>query len=171
MHESSFKMAKTRHGGALLALFTVVCAIPFATGCATANEPELARPTGVVPRPPVGPTPAELQARRGAKYWTSDCGPCHGANGEGAEGGPRIIGVGALPADPPSTANMRAQRFVHATEVFQFTRRHMPADFAALATDDYYWDVVAFVLSKNGIDLKGHVLDADSAEQVLVHPK
>jgi len=112
-----------------------------------------------------------VQLRRGAKYWAYDCAGCHGLNGEGGQGGPRVIGPGALPLDPRATAKVRKEIFAKASDVLVFTRRHMPSDFAGLATDEYYWDVTAFVLSQNGIDLHGRVLDPVSAEFVLLHAK
>ena len=105
----------------------------------------------------------EEQLAVGARYFARDCAGCHGATGEGTQVALRIIGPGALPVNPPPYAMQRKTHFVTAAGVFRFIATHMPNDVIGQSTDSYYWDTLAFVLSRNGVDLHGRVLDGTTA--------
>jgi hypothetical protein len=83
------------------------------------------------------------QARSGAALYRANCSNCHGAEGQGSEKAPRLVGVG------------RAER--SAIDEARFVARHAPHIDV--------WPVVAFELKANGIDLGAQTLDASSASR------
>ena len=153
---------------ALVAVSTLACARANETA-SSANPPSHAPPShegeSVTPS-----SPPSTQLAVGEKYFARDCVACHGDQGQGATGGPRIIGAGALPIDPPSSALQRKTHFVTARDVHDFIATHMPNDVIGQMPDSYYWDTLAFVLSRNGVDLGGKVLDDTDASSIALHP-
>jgi len=139
--------------------------------CARANETSTsAHPPSHEPASTTASSPASVQLSVGEKYFARDCASCHGKDGQGTPEGPRVVGPGALPADPPSTAVQRRNHFVTARDVHDFIGTHMPADIIGQMPGSYYWDTLAFVLSHGGVDLGGKVLDDADASAIAIHP-
>ena len=147
-------------------LAIAVVAAPFA--CTSANEGP-GPGAAPIPRPAPLPRDDEHQRALGEKYYAYDCAGCHGGNGEGAADSPPLVGAGALPVDPPPRAKLRTERFVVAFDLYALTRRHMPADVIGEMTDAYYWEITAYLLARNGVDLRGRVLDEALARTVPLH--
>jgi S-disulfanyl-L-cysteine oxidoreductase SoxD len=109
------------------------------------------------------------QVARGEALFADNCASCHGDKGEGSPGGPPLIGKEALPVDPPKTAKERNVKFTTAQDLFQWVKKEMPNDNPGSLKDDEYWDVLAFDLKANGVDLQGKKLDASSASAIKLH--
>jgi mono/diheme cytochrome c family protein len=85
-------------------------------------------------------TPAlysDAQAQKGVDAYETNCGMCHGANMEGAQG-PTLLG------------QTLTSHYQTVGDLMQFIVQNMPmSDPGSLAHDDYV-DILAFVLQKNG---------------------
>ncbi|NUP12709.1 MAG: c-type cytochrome [Polyangiaceae bacterium] len=110
----------------------------------------------------------EAQADRGAKLYAEHCASCHGASGEGDKA-PAVVGKSALPLDPPTTAKGRTMQFKTALDVAQFVVKNMPPDKPGSLSESEYWDILAFDLKANGVDVAGKKIDATTAAQINLH--
>lgn len=117
------------------------------------------------------PANFQEQAAEGQKLYGAHCASCHGASGEGKTA-PAVVGVakGALPLDPPPTAKVRKTQFKTAADIAAFVVKNMPADAPGSLVEEQYWDILAFDLKANGVDLGSKKLDAASAAEVVIHP-
>ena len=111
------------------------------------------------------------QAAEGQKLYADNCASCHGSGGEGGKA-PRVVGMsqGALPLDPPATAKFRKAPFKTAGDVAAFVVKAMPPGQTGKLTEEQYWDILAFDLKANGVDLGDKHLDATTASSVVIHP-
>lgn len=111
------------------------------------------------------------QATVGATLYGDNCARCHGASGEGGKG-PRVVGLaaGALPLDPPAGAKYRTGQFKTVSDVAGFAVKNMPPDKPGSLSADEYWEILAFDLKANGIDL-GDKLLTPTLAQTLVIPR
>ena len=97
-------------------------------------------------------------AREGRPLFAAQCAACHGANGEGRDDYPALVGGrGTLAsANPLLTVG---SYWPYATTVWDYIHRAMPyATPGALSADETY-AVTAFLLSANGIVGEDAVLD------------
>lgn len=109
-------------------------------------------------------TLGEQQRRRGASYWAFDCAACHGPEGEAGRGGARRVTVAALPKTALPISTARLAGFANAHELMVYVREHMPRDIAGELPADEYWDVLAFVLARYGVELGDAPLDEPRAK-------
>jgi cytochrome c len=132
----------------LIASFTTL----LVGGCATATPPPPPAPTATP-----GPTSFAEQVASGGKLYAQHCASCHGDAGEGTSKAPRVVGLdkGALPLDPPSDRQLRKGKFETVQDVATFVVANMPPKKAGTLTNNQYWDIMAFDLHANGIDLPG----------------
>jgi S-disulfanyl-L-cysteine oxidoreductase SoxD len=101
----------------------------------------------------------ELYARLGAK--------CHGAKGEGGEGGPPLVGgIGSLNTDTP--LKTIGSYWPHAPVLFDYIHRAMPADNPQSLTADEVYALCAYLLYLNGIIPGDAVMDATTLPQVVM---
>ena len=118
------------------------------------------------------PTPAgadEAQVAQGEKLFAKHCAKCHGKSGEGSKKAPPIVGKEALPLDPPPGAKIRKSQFHTAQDVAEFISTKMPANKPGSLKPDEYYDILAFDLKANGVDVGDKKLDAASAAQIKLH--
>jgi mono/diheme cytochrome c family protein len=95
-----------------------------------------------------------VQADRGRDAYTSSCADCHGANlDDGEFGGPPLKGA-AFRAKWFGFGNSIGTLFAYAVEA-------MPPDRAGRLPRETYADLVAYLLSVNGITPGDHDLPAD----------
>jgi cytochrome c len=100
-----------------------------------------------------------LYARLGAK--------CHGAQGEGTEGVPALVGgIGTLATDAP--VKTVGSYWPYATTLFDYIRRAMPADKPQSLTPDEVYALCAYLLYLNGIVPEDAVMDAQSLPEVVM---
>lgn len=118
------------------------------------------------------PMPAgadEAQVAQGEKLFAKHCAKCHGKSGEGGKKAPPVVGKEALPLDPPPGAKIRKSQFQTAQDVAEFVSTKMPANKPGSLKPDEYYEILAFDLKANGVDLGDKKLDAASAAQVKLH--
>jgi cytochrome c len=144
-------------------------------GCASSNESAPA--TTATPAsqaspssPAAGapPTTFAEQVAAGQTLYGANCAGCHGDAGQGGKG-PRVVGLaqGALPLDPPADRKFRKTRFVTVGDVADFVVANMPPGKGGSLPADQYWDILAFDLHANGIDLP-HPLTAEAAKTLTI---
>lgn len=93
--------------------------------------------------------------------------PFHGANGEGTDAAPRLVGgVGSLNSDKP--VQTVGSYWPYATTIFDYIRRAMPASAPQSLTVDEYYGLTAWVLWANGIIPEDAVIDQDSLPRVIM---
>lgn len=154
--------------------FSAVAALAFSACGGSANEAKA--PTmstrATASAAPTGDPPAtfEEQAALGAKLYAENCARCHGDHGQGTDKAPRVVGLdkGAFPLNPPPGAKLRKTQFRTAADIAKFASKNMPADKPGSLPEWQYWDILAFALKANGIELH-HKLDAETAKQVVIH--
>lgn len=130
------------------------------------------------------------QADQGGQVYYLVCMVCHGDQGQGLT--PQWIadsvGMGPLscysakchgPHHPPDgfvlprnippvrTPGIRAS-FKTAWDLYEFIHARMPYQAPASLKDDQYWQVTAFIMRINGIDLGNFTLNAANAKQVIL---
>jgi cytochrome c553 len=111
---------------------------------------------------------AAQQRRRGASFWAYDCAACHGAEGESGRAGPRRVTAAALPKAPLPVSTQRLQSYANVHALMVYVRDHMPRDIAGALPADEYWDVLAYVLARRGMDLGDVPLDEARAKTLRV---
>ena len=137
-------------------IFVAVGALAIA-GWATASRAEDTAATGTE------------QAAKGQKLFAKHCAKCHGKAGQGTKKAPPVVGADALPLDPRPTAKVRKTQFHTAQDVAQFVATKMPANKpGSLKTDEYY-DILAFDLKANGVDVSNKKIDPTTAAQIKLH--
>ncbi len=125
-----------------------------AAACATSQEGGAGAPAANAAAS--GPAPSfQAQVAAGQKLYEEHCANCHGDNGEGGTKAPRVVGLaqGALPLDPPADRKYRKNRFVTVADVADFVVPNMPPGKGNSLPPDQYWDILAFDLHANGVDL------------------
>jgi polar amino acid transport system substrate-binding protein len=109
------------------------------------------------------------QAAEGAKLYKNHCAKCHGDAGQGKKKAPPVVGKEALPLDPPAGAKVRKEQFHTAQDVAQFVATKMPANKPGSLKPEEYYDILAFDLKANGIDVAGKKIDPTTAAQIKLH--
>jgi mono/diheme cytochrome c family protein len=109
--------------------------------------------------------PGSGTAKEGAKIFSSKCAVCHGANLEGGQLAPRLVGgEGTLTTlHPVMTVG---NYFPFATTVWDYIHRAMPRFLeGSLRADDVY-SLTAYLLYRNNIIRETDVMDATSLPKV-----
>jgi S-disulfanyl-L-cysteine oxidoreductase SoxD len=109
------------------------------------------------------------QADDGAKLYGQYCASCHGAAGQGTKDAPPVVGKNALPLDPPATAKVRKTQFHTAQDVAQFVVANMPAKAPGSLTTEQYYDILAFDLKANGIDVSKMRIEPTTVGEIKLH--
>lgn len=99
------------------------------------------------------------QVAAGRAVYLKHCARCHGEKGEGLEG----------PALIDETEN-RLQSYSNAATLFRYVRLLMPLDAPDSLPEKDYWNVVAYLLARNGVIAEGVPVGPDTAEQIVVKP-
>jgi len=103
----------------------------------------------------------------GKRLYTEYGAAWHGAEGEGTEYAPRLVGgIGSLDTDKP--VKTVGSYWPYATSVFSYIRRAMPASGPQTLTTDEYYALTAWVLWANGIIEEDQVIDQDTLPQVVM---
>jgi mono/diheme cytochrome c family protein len=111
----------------------------------------------------------DAQAAEGGKLFAKHCAKCHGKAGEGTKKAPPVVGKEALPLAPPPTAKVRKTEFHTAEDVAAFVSTKMPANKPGSLTADQYYDILAFDLKANGVDVAGKKIDPTTAAAIKLH--
>ena len=139
--------------------FVIVLGGAMLAACASTPAPET---------PPGTAAPGD-QVGKGAQLYAKNCAGCHGANGEGTDNGPAVVGKSALPLDPPAARKFRKTQFHTAADVGDFVAKNMPPPGGKLTADEAF-AILAFDLKANGVDLQGKTVDASNAGSFVLHP-
>jgi cytochrome c len=92
---------------------------------------------------------------------------CHGANGEGGDGGPPLVGgIGSLNTDAPMKTV--GSFWPYATTLYDYIHRAMPADNPQSLAPDEVYALCAYLLFLNGIVPEDAVMDAQSLPLVVM---
>jgi cytochrome c len=110
------------------------------------------------------------QAENGAKLYVKHCAKCHGDQGEGGKKAPPVVGKNALPLDPPATAKKRTTKFHTAMDVAAFVVKNMPPNKPGSLKTEEYFDILAFDLKANGVDVSKKTINAETAKKIVLHP-
>ncbi len=104
---------------------------------------------------PVSAAPKSLdeQVAAGEKLFAEKCASCHGEKGEGKDKAPALIGPKGL------------DEYHNAKEAFGYIKDNMPPEKAGSLSNDEYWHVTAFLIKRNGLELKEQ-LGSANAESV-----
>ncbi|MGO9060472.1 MAG: c-type cytochrome [Candidatus Binataceae bacterium] len=112
------------------------------------------------------------QADKGREVFRLQCARCHGPEGQGISNiykgmtAPPLIGPSALPLDPRAYQKMRHYQFRNVRDVYEFASAVMPADQPASLSAEDYWNVIAFLLSANGVPVNGKLLTENEAADI-----
>lgn len=98
-------------------------------------------------------------ARQGRVVFNQRCAACHGMDGEGTSGNTVIVGGDMNSEDPP--LRTVGSYWPHASTLFDFIRRAMPADAPKSLSNEEVYQVTAYVLYMNGIVGEGELLDRE----------
>ncbi len=96
-----------------------------------------------------GMPPGAGTARQGRAVYELNCLRCHAVNGEGVSGNTVIVGGDMRSEESP--LRTVGSYWPHASTLFDFIRRAMPADTPKTLTDEEVYQVTAYVLFLNGI--------------------
>jgi cytochrome c len=92
---------------------------------------------------------------------------CHGANGEGTDAAPALVGgEGSLSSEAPKKTV--GSYWPYATTLYDYIYRAMPANAPQSLTPDEVYAIVAFLLNANGIIPDDAVMDQDTLPQVVM---
>src|SRR5690242_12543199 len=107
-------------------------------------------------------------AKDGGPIFAAKCAVCHGAEGQGAAIGPRVVGG---KADTETLTTVRPVRTVggywpYATTVWDYINRAMPRSQSGTLTPNEVYALTAFILAKSNIIKEDDVLDAKPLPKV-----
>jgi len=144
-------------------------------------------PAQFIPPPTVFPP---TQADQGAQTYYYVCLVCHGDQGQGLDAwrkkldpadnncwqskchSPNHMDFGfTFPHDVPAVRNPgMMMTFENAYNLYVFVKTKMPWQAPNSLTDSQYWQLTAFLMRLNGVDLGPRVLDTTNARAILLRP-
>ena len=109
--------------------------------------------------------PGSGSAKEGAKIFKAKCEVCHGANLEGSQMAPALVGgKGTLTSLHPKLTVGSYWPF--STTIFDYIRRAMPRYQEGSLSADEVYSLVAFVLYRNEIVKEEDVIDAKTLPKI-----
>jgi cytochrome c len=108
--------------------------------------------------------PGSGTARQGKEVYDRNCGVCHGPNGEGTSGNTIIVG-GDMQSEGPPLRTVGSY-WPHASTLFDFIRRAMPAIAPKSLTNQQVYQVTAYVLYMNNIIAQDTEIDATNLSDI-----
>ncbi len=123
----------------------------------------------------VGLPAGQGTAAGGAVVYAQKCASCHGPKGEGMDKIPKLVGRDPAPGftfasdfkKPKTIGNY----WPYSTTLFDYLRRTMPLSAPGSLTADETYNLVAFLLSENGIIPAATVVDAKSLPGITMPAK
>jgi len=114
-----------------------------------------------------GPERPKDPASRGAEAYAESCASCHGENGEGTEGRPKLVGKDAIPPEPKGDRKVPIRT---AQDLFAFVKSDMPPIAPGSLDDEQYWAIVTYLAKANGAALHGQAVTPKNAVAIQIHP-
>lgn len=108
--------------------------------------------------------PGSGTARQGKEVYDRNCAVCHGPNGEGTSGNTIIVG-GDMQSEGPPLRTVGSY-WPHASTLFDFIRRAMPAIAPKSLTNQQVYQVTAYVLYMNNIIAQDTEIDATNLSDI-----
>ncbi|MDA9902586.1 MAG: cytochrome c [Gammaproteobacteria bacterium] len=103
-------------------------------------------------------------ASQGKLVYETQCQVCHGAGGEGNGSANRLVGGDMQSDDAP--IRTVGSFWPHATTLFDYVRRAMPATAPKSLSNTEVYQVIAYVLHMNGLVGLNEVVDRRSLLQI-----
>jgi len=114
-----------------------------------------------------GLPPGSATVEDGKKLFAELGAPFHGADGEGTDAAPRLVGgIGTLDTDKP--VKTVGSYWPYATTIYDYIHRAMPASAPQTLTPDQVYALTAWVLWANGIIEEDFVVDQDSLPTIVM---
>ena len=108
--------------------------------------------------------PGSGSAADGEAVYRAKCQSCHGAEGEGLSGATVLVG-GSMQSEGPPLRTVGSY-WPHATTVFDFIRRAMPANAPKSLTDTEVYQATAYVLFINEIISRDMILNRQNLPDI-----
>ena len=103
-------------------------------------------------------------AMQGKAIFERRCVACHGMNGEGTNANTRLVGGDMQSEERP--IRTVGSYWPHASTLFDYVQRAMPADAPKSLTSSEVYQVIAYILNMNGIVEDSLVLNKETLLQV-----
>ena len=103
-------------------------------------------------------------AMQGKVIFERRCVACHGMNGEGTNANTRLVGGDMQSEERP--IRTVGSYWPHASTLFDYVQRAMPADAPKSLTSSEVYQVIAYILNMNGIVEDSLVLNKETLLQV-----
>lgn len=103
-------------------------------------------------------------ALQGKLVYEARCQACHAANGEGTSGNTRLVGGDMQSEDSP--IRTVGSYWPHASTLFDYIRRAMPADSPKSLSNTEVYQVTAYVLYLNGILNQYAILNSETLTEI-----
>lgn len=113
------------------------------------EESDLAGFDLIAPPGGSGYPPGSGSAAQGRQVFNQRCAACHGNDGSGTSGSTVLVGGDMQSPDNP--LRTVGSYWPHASTLFDYIRRAMPADAPKSLNDNEVYQVTAYVLFLNGI--------------------
>jgi polar amino acid transport system substrate-binding protein len=119
---------------------------------------------------------SQEQVDQGRETFRLQCARCHGPDGQGMRNAyrgltaPPLIGPGSLPLNPHPYQKLRHYEFHTMLDVYEFASAVMPLDQPASLSPNDYWNVVAYILDKDGEKPDSKPIDQRTAAQASLDP-
>ena len=113
-----------------------------------------------------GMPPGAGTARQGRAVYELNCLRCHSANGEGVTGNTIIVGGDMRSEESP--LRTVGSYWPHASTLFDFIRRAMPADMPKSLSDEQLYQVTAYVLFLNGIVGEDDSINSETLQAIVM---
>jgi len=108
-------------------------------------------------------------AKTGKAVFDVKCAACHAANGEGVSGNTRLVGGDIHSQGTP--LRTVGSYWPHASTVFDFIRRAMPANAPKSLSNEEVYQVTAYVLFLNNIIDESTILNKESLTEIQMPNK
>ncbi len=105
-------------------------------------------------------------AMQGKTVYDSKCATCHALTGEGVSGATRLVGGNMQSEGTP--LKTVGSFWPHATTLFDFIRRAMPANAPKSLSNVEVYQATAYVLFLNGIIAEDMAIDKNSLLEVVM---